>query len=164
MSERVLQRLKSGDRVPHFECLDIDGKVFSDQDLMGKRTVLFFYPAAYSPGCTKEICEFRDRKEVFAQLGYELVGISPDAPAKIRAWQSDYRTDFRMLADPSKTVHKLFGLTKFIHPMSLLGNGRSRSTFVIEPDGTLSQAMYSVNSMNHTSQLIAALQSTQPSR
>ena len=164
MSERMMQRLKPGDTVPQFECLDIDGRVFSSADLIGKRTVIFFYPAAFSPGCTKEICEFRERKAVFADLGYELVGISPDSPEKIRAWQSAYRTDFRMLADPSKTVHRLFGITKFIHPMSLLGNGRSRSTFVVESDGTLSQAMYSVNSMNHTNQLISALQAAVPSR
>ena len=158
MANTRVTRLTAGSKAPHFACLDSHGQEFHSEDLLGRPTILFFYPAAFTPGCTKELCEFRDAEVSLEQLGYQVIGISSDQPSRVADWAKKNRAHFPMLVDPAKLVHKLFGIDRSTHLISMISGGRSRSTFVIDASGVITHAMYNVNSMNHVAELQAILQ------
>ena len=123
--------LKTGDKVPSFSLKDQHGKNFNIDSLLGKKAlVIFFYPKDFTPGCTKEVCSFRDRYEDFTDLGAEVIGISGDGESSHEKFAKKYRLPFILLSDSNKQVRTLFGVKS-----SLLGLLPGRVTYVIDKDG-----------------------------
>lgn len=123
--------MKPGDNAPDFELADETDTARRLRDMLtGGPVVLFFYPAAMSPGCTRESCHFRDLASDFAEVGARRVGISADTVDKQHRFAEKHHFDFPLLSDPRKTVAKQFGVTRGIGP-------NKRATFVIDTDGTV---------------------------
>ncbi len=136
--------MKQGDTVEDFELFDQTGTKRSLSALLGNGpVVLFFYPAAMTPGCTKESCHFRDLKAEFEEVGAQRVGISADKVEKQKQFADKYDFDYPLLSDPDKTVASRFGVTRSI---GVLGN--KRTTFVIDTDRRVLSVIKSEISMS----------------
>ena len=150
--------MRKGDRVPNFELPDQDGVVRSLDEFLAKGpVVLFFYPAAMTPGCTKESCHFRDLASEFAAVGAQRVGISADPVEKQRAFADKHGFDYPLLSDPDRKVAAVFGVKR---PLSILPN--KRATFVINPDHEVVEVIASeINMDKHADTALAVLRSGQ---
>lgn len=140
-----------------FTLPDQDGQPFSSADHRGRKLIVFFYPAAMTPGCTAEACDFRDNYAALQQAGYGLVGISPDAPAKNARFREKENLNFPLLSDTDHKVAEQFGAWG---PKMLYGKesvGLIRSTFVIGPDGDLEREFRNVKAKGHVARLTADL-------
>ena len=149
--------LSPGDQAPAFTLTDDSGATVSLADYTGKRVLLFAYPAAMTPGCTKEACDFRDNLEVFTQHGYAILGISPDKPEKQAKFKDRDALTYPLLSDPDKavlTAYGAFGEKKLYGKVVV---GVIRSTFVIAADGTIEHAFYNVKATGHVAKLIRDL-------
>jgi peroxiredoxin Q/BCP len=146
--------MKPGEKAPDFELADETGKTRKLGDLLAAGpVVLFFYPAAMTPGCTKESCHFRDLKGEFEEVGAQRVGISADKVDKQQQFAEKYSFDFPLLSDPDKTVAKQFGVKRGIGP-------NKRTTFVIDRDGTVLDVISSELNMNtHADRALEVLRS-----
>lgn len=136
-----------------FTLPDQDGQPFSSADHRGRKLIVFFYPAAMTPGCTAEACDFRDNYAALQQAGYDLVGISPDAPAKNARFREKENLNFPLLSDTDHKVAEQFGAWG---PKMLYGKesvGLIRSTFVIGPDGDLEREFRNVKAKGHVAHL-----------
>lgn len=136
-----------------FTLPDQDGQPFSSADHRGRKLIVFFYPAAMTPGCTAEACDFRDNYAALQQAGYDLVGISPDAPAKNARFREKENLNFPLLSDSDHKVAEQFGAWG---PKMLYGKesvGLIRSTFVIGPDGDLEREFRNVKAKGHVARL-----------
>ncbi len=131
--------MKAGDPAPDFELPDETGKNRSLKELLSSGpVVLFFYPAAMTPGCTAESCHFRDLAKEFAEVGASRVGISPDPVAKQHKFSEKHSFDFPLLSDPDGTVAQQFGVRRGFGPLLT-----KRQTFVIDTDGTVLEVIKS---------------------
>jgi peroxiredoxin Q/BCP len=146
-------RLSEGDKAPSFDLLNQDGETVKFSSLVGKKAIVYFYPAASTPGCTKEACEFEENLGELESAGYTVVGISPDVPAKLKKFQASQDLHFELLSDPELTVHKAWGAfgTKSLY--GRVYEGVLRSTFVIDEKGTLTHALYNVKATGHVNML-----------
>jgi thioredoxin-dependent peroxiredoxin len=146
-------RLAPGDQAPDFTLLDADGREVSLSDLRGQRVIIYFYPAAMTPGCTKEACDFRDSRQVLADSGFAVLGISPDSPAKLAKFREREGLTFPLLSDPDKTVHEAYGAygEKMLYGKKTVGV--IRSTFVVGADGAVEHAYYGVKATGHVARL-----------
>ena len=134
--------MNPGDKAPDFALPDETGATRKLGDLLADGpVVLYFYPAAMTPGCTKESCHFRDLKSEFATIGAQRVGISADKVEKQKQFSDKYTFDFPLLSDPDKSVAKEFGVKRGIGP-------NKRTTFVIDSDGTVLEVIKSELNMN----------------
>ena len=136
-----------------FTLSDQDGQPFSSADHRGRKLIVFFYPAAMTPGCTAEACDFRDNYAALQQAGYDLVGISPDTPAKNARFREKENLNFPLLSDTDHKVAEQFGAWG---PKMLYGKesvGLIRSTFVIGPDGDLEREFRNVKAKGHVARL-----------
>ena len=149
--------LSPGDRAPAFTLTDDSGATVSLTAYAGKRVLLFAYPAAMTPGCTKEACDFRDNLEVFAQHGYAILGISPDKPEKQAKLKDRDALTHPLLSDPDKAVLTAYGAYGEKKLYGKVVVGVIRSTFVIAPDGTIEHAFYNVKATGHVAKLIRDL-------
>jgi peroxiredoxin Q/BCP len=147
MSAQV--KLEVGAKAPAFKVLDQDGKKVSLADYKGKKVILYFYPAASTPGCTKEACDFNDNLNPFKKAGYTVLGISPDAPEKLLKFKQNQELNFPLLSDSDLEVHKTYGAfgTKSMYGRTY--EGVIRSTFVIDEKGKISMALYNVKATGH---------------
>lgn len=147
------EKLEVGAKAPAFKVLDQDGKKVSLADYKGKKVILYFYPAASTPGCTKEACDFNDNLNPFKKAGYTVLGISPDAPAKLLKFKENQDLNFSLLSDSDLEVHKTYGAygTKSMYGRSY--EGVIRSTFAIDEKGKVSLALYNVKATGHVSML-----------
>ncbi len=146
MSERV-----------EFNLPNQDGDLVSSADFAGRRLVMFFYPAAMTPGCTLESCDFRDNYDEFSDAGYEIVGVSPDPPSKNAKFREKEGLNFDLLSDEDKELATSLGAWG---PKTLYGklmDGLIRSTFVIGPDGSLEKAYRNVKATGHVARIKADL-------
>jgi peroxiredoxin Q/BCP len=146
-------RLQPGDLAPQFELDTDDGARLALTDLRGRRVVLYAYPAAGTPGCTKQACDFRDSLDSLRAAGFEVVGISPDKPEKLAKFRAAEGLTFPLVSDPDKSVLTAYGA---YGEKSLYGKtvtGVIRSTFVIDPDGKIEKAQYSVKATGHVAKL-----------
>lgn len=146
-------RLQPGDPAPSFTLPDQDGNPVSLADYRGKRVVLYFYPAAMTPGCTKQACDFRDNLADFGDAGLAVLGISPDKPEKLKKFVERDALTFPLLSDPDKQVlteYRAFG-EKMMYGKTV--TGVIRSTFVIDADGTIEVAQYNVRATGHVAKL-----------
>ena len=147
------QRLAPGDVAPDFSLPDADGKTVSLSSLRGQRVIVYFYPAAMTPGCTKEACDFRDNLGVLADAGLTVLGISPDTPEKLAKFRDKESLNFALLADPGRDVLNAYGAygEKTMYGKKTVGV--IRSTFVIGTDGTVERAYYNVKATGHVQRL-----------
>ena len=152
--ERVSEhKLAPGDKAPDFTLPDADGKPVSLSSLRGQQVIVYFYPAAMTPGCTTEACDFRDSLSSLAAAGVTVLGISPDGPAKLAKFRERDHLTFPLLSDPDHQVEKAYGAygEKKLYGKTTMGV--IRSTFVIDPSGVVARAYYNVKATGHVASL-----------
>src|SRR5690349_5123116 len=146
-------RLEAGQAAPAFTLTDQDGSPVSLGDYAGDNVIVYFYPAAMTPGCTKEACDFRDNLNSLKSSGYTVLGISKDAPAKNKQFQEQEGLNFPLLSDEDLTVHKEYGAYGEKKLYGKVVEGVIRSTFVIDPDGSVRLPLYNVKATGHVASL-----------
>ncbi|KQM14456.1 peroxiredoxin [Plantibacter sp. Leaf171] len=150
-------RLSAGDPAPTFTLTDQDGSAVSLADFAGRRVILYFYPAAMTPGCTTQACDFRDNLASLAGAGYVVLGVSKDSVEKLKAFQEEDGLTFPLLSDPELTVHRAYGAYGEKNSYGRIVTGVLRSTFVIDEAGEISLARYNVKATGHVKSLRKAL-------
>ncbi len=145
-------------QAPGFTLTDSEGASVSLRDLLGSRLVVFFYPAAMTPGCTTEACDFRDDYAAFTDAGYQIVGISPDSPDRNQAFRDKHGLPFRLLSDPNHNVAEAFGAWGTKKNYGREYEGLIRSTFVIDADGTILHELRNVRAKGHVGRVKALLE------
>jgi peroxiredoxin Q/BCP len=146
-------RLVPGDIAPPFTLPTADGSTVSLADLRGRKVIVYFYPAASTPGCTKQACGFRDSLPDWEAAGYAVVGISPDKPEKLAKFRDAEGLTFPLLSDPSREVLEAYGAygAKKLYGKDVVGV--IRSTFVLDEQGRVDRAMYGVKATGHVEKL-----------
>ena len=150
-------RLEAGQTAPSFTLPDQDGKSVSLSDFAGKKVILYFYPAASTPGCTKQACDFRDNLGQLANKGYVVLGVSKDPLSKLKKFETTESLTFPLLSDPELTVHNAYGTygEKSMYGKTVMGV--IRSTFVIDESGKIELALYNVKATGHVASLMLKL-------
>jgi peroxiredoxin Q/BCP len=148
-----LSRVEVGQKAPAFSLPNDQDKTVSLADLKGQKVILYFYPAALTPGCSKEACDFNDSYDSFAAEGYKVIGVSPDAPAKLAMFRQKEGLKFEMLSDADLAVHKAFGAYGEKSLYGRVYTGVLRSTFVIDESGVISLAQFNVKATGHVAKL-----------
>jgi len=148
-----MSRLTPGDAAPDFTLPDADGKPVSLSDFRGRKVVVYFYPAAMTPGCTTQACDFRDNLSSLAAAGYAVLGISPDAPAKLAKFRERDSVNFPLLADESKETLAAYGAWGEKTMYGKKVTGVLRSTFVVDDNGKIEIAQYNVKATGHVAKL-----------
>lgn len=151
MTERT--QLKAGDMAPGFALPDSSGTTVALSDYRGRRVIVYFYPAAMTPGCTTQACDFRDNLAELDGAGVAVVGISPDPVAKLAKFRDEQDLTFPLLSDVDKTTLLAYGAygEKNLYGKTVVGV--IRSTFVVGPDGVLEEAQYNVKATGHVAKL-----------
>jgi peroxiredoxin Q/BCP len=151
-------RLEPGDKAPAFALLNDAGETVKLSDFKGKRVLLYVYPAAMTPGCTKQACDFRDNLLAFAKHDLVIIGISPDKPEKLAKFREHDGLTFTLLSDPDKAVLASYGAfgEKMMYGKTV--TGVIRSTFLIDPKGKIEYAFYNVKATGHVAKLMRDLE------
>jgi peroxiredoxin Q/BCP len=149
-----MTQLAAGQKAPHFEALNQDGKTLRLSDFSGRKLVLYFYPKDDTPGCTAEACNLRDNHNALIDAGYAVLGVSPDEPKKHRKFIDKFELPFDLLADTEQTVANVYGVwvEKSMYGRKYMG--MARTTFVIDGDGTILEVIEKVDTKNHTAQIL----------
>lgn len=155
MSEPI--RLQPGEPAPDFTLDDQDGQPVSLSDFAGESVILYFYPAAMTPGCTTQACDFRDNLGSLAAAGYQVLGVSKDPVATLKRFQQEDAITFPLLSDESLDVHRAYGTWGEKTSYGRQSVGTLRSTFVIDPDGRISQTFYNTKASGHVRMLRSRL-------
>lgn len=153
----MTERLQPGDVAPAFALPDADGKEVSLADHKGRKVVVYFYPAALTPGCTKQACDFTDNLDLLAGAGYDVIGISPDKPEKLAKFREKESLKVTLLADPEKKVLESYGAfgEKKLYGKTVVGV--IRSTIVVDEEGKVERALYNVKATGHVAKIIKDL-------
>ncbi|GAA2878114.1 thioredoxin-dependent thiol peroxidase [Pseudonocardia halophobica] len=146
-------RLAPGDAAPDFTLPDADDKPVSLSDLRGRKVIVYFYPAASTPGCTKEACDFRDNLAELNDAGVDVLGISPDKPAKLAKFRDKEGLTFPLLSDPDRKVLEEWGAFGEKTMYGKTVTGVIRSTFLIDEEGRIEAALYNVRATGHVAKL-----------
>jgi peroxiredoxin Q/BCP len=149
----VTNRLSPGDPAPDFTLTSDTGEQVRLKDLRGQKVIVYFYPAAMTPGCTKEACDFTDSLDSLKGAGYEVLGISPDKPEKLAKFRERDSLTITLLSDPDRSVLEAYGA---YGPKKLYGKeveGVIRSTFVVDEEGRIQLAQYNVKATGHVAKL-----------
>ena len=146
-------RLEVGAPAPAFTALDQNGTSVSLSDFAGKKVILYFYPAAMTPGCTTQACDFTDSLASLTAAGYVVLGVSKDSVAKLKKFEEHDSITFPLLSDPELTVHNAYGVygEKSMYGKTVMGV--IRSTFVIDEKGVIELALYNVKATGHVASL-----------
>jgi thioredoxin-dependent peroxiredoxin len=147
------ERLSPGDQAPDFTLPDADGTPVALSGYRGRKVIVYFYPAAGTPGCTKEACDFRDNLASLDGAGMDVIGISPDKPAKLAKFRDAEGLTFPLLSDPDRTVLDAYGAYGEKTLYGKKTQGVIRSTFVVDEDGKIEQALYNVKATGHVAAL-----------
>ncbi|CAG7624569.1 thioredoxin-dependent thiol peroxidase [Actinacidiphila bryophytorum] len=153
----MAERLSPGDPAPDFTLLDADGKQVSLADHRGRKVIVYFYPSAMTPGCTKEACDFTDNLDQLAAAGYDVLGISPDSPDKLAKFRTKESLRVTLLSDPDRTTltaYAAFG-EKMNYGKKIMGV--IRSTIVVDESGKVAHAFYNVRATGHVAKLLRDL-------
>ena len=150
-------RLEPGDKAPDFSLPDDTGRTVSLSDFAGRKVIVYFYPAAMTPGCTTQACDFSESLDSLKRDGYDVVGVSKDAPAKLAKFRERDHLTLPLLSDVDLAVHRAYGAYGEKKLYGKTVEGVLRSTFVVDEDGTLSHALYNVKATGHVSKLRRAL-------
>jgi peroxiredoxin Q/BCP len=148
-----MTRLQPGDPAPSFSLPDADGKTVSLKDYKGQKVVVYFYPAASTPGCTKQACDFRDNLRQFDKAGFAVLGISPDKPEKLAKFRDTEKLTFPLLSDPDRAVLEAYGAYGEKTMFGKKVTGVIRSTFVVDEKGRIQLAQYNVKATGHVEKL-----------
>ncbi|WP_197374972.1 thioredoxin-dependent thiol peroxidase [Mycolicibacterium baixiangningiae] len=146
-------RLSVGDTAPDFSLPDADGNTVSLADYKGRKVIVYFYPAASTPGCTKQACDFRDSLTELNGAGVDVVGISPDKPAKLAKFRDTEGLTFPLLSDPDREVLTAWGAFGEKTMYGKTVQGVIRSTFLVDEDGKIAEAQYNVRATGHVAKL-----------
>ncbi|MBQ8808822.1 MAG: thioredoxin-dependent thiol peroxidase [Bacteroidales bacterium] len=146
--------LKIGDRMPDFEVVDQDGVKVSSKDLVGKKTVVYFYPKDNTSGCTAEACSIRDSYDALLARGYNVVGVSKDSAASHKRFKEKYDLPFTLLSDTSTGMLQAFGAwgEKKMYGKTVMGT--IRRTFIFDENGILTRIIEDVDTKNHAAQIL----------
>jgi peroxiredoxin Q/BCP len=153
-----MTELKAGDPAPDFELKDAQGEPWKLSDHRGRKVIVYFYPADDTPGCTREACDFRDSHVSLQEAGYEVVGLSPQDETSHAAFSDKYSLNFPLLVDEDNRVAKAYAVVESDAGEDGYIVLPSRSTFVIDENGTVEQALYRVRSKGHVETLSDTLQ------
>ncbi|MEU6563903.1 thioredoxin-dependent thiol peroxidase [Nocardia nova] len=147
------KKLGPGDPAPDFTLPDADGKPVSLSDYRGRKVIVYFYPAASTPGCTKQACDFRDNLAELNEAGLDVIGISPDKPAKLAKFRDNENLTFPLLSDPDREVLQAWGAfgEKTMYGKRI--TGVIRSTFLVDENGKVEVAQYNVRATGHVAKL-----------
>jgi peroxiredoxin Q/BCP len=146
-------RLEPGDKAPAFALPDDTGKTVSLSDFAGRRVIVYFYPAAMTPGCTTQACDFSDSLEALRRDGFEVVGISKDSPEKLAKFRERDGLTIPLLSDEDLSVHRAYGAYGEKKLYGKTVEGVLRSTFVVDEQGELTHALYNVKATGHVAKL-----------
>jgi thioredoxin-dependent peroxiredoxin len=149
----VSDRLSPGDTAPDFTLPDDKGGQVSLSDLRGRKVIVYFYPAAMTPGCTTQACDFSDNINTLHGEGFEVLGISPDSPAKLAKFRDKDGLTITLLADEDRAVMNAYGAFGEKKLYGKTVDGVIRSTVVVDEDGTVSHAFYNVKATGHVAKL-----------
>ncbi|MBQ6047557.1 MAG: peroxiredoxin [Bacteroidales bacterium] len=146
--------LQPGTKASNFEGLDENGNSVKLSDFKGKKLVLYFYPKDSTPGCTAEACDLRDNYQRFLSLGYEIVGVSRDSAASHQRFIAKYNLPFRLIADTDLTILKAYEAWGEKKMYGKVTEGTLRTTYVIDEQGVIIDAIAKVETRNHSAQLL----------
>lgn len=146
-------RLAAGDPAPDFTLPDADGRSVSLSDYRGRRVVVYFYPAAGTPGCTTQACDFRDSLTEFGEAGLDVVAISPDVAPELARFRDAHGLRFPLLSDPEREVLTTWGAYGEKQLYGKTVTGVIRSTFVVGPEAMIEEARYNVRATGHVAKL-----------
>ncbi len=156
MSHTLTTKLQPGTQAPDFTLKDAEGRETALADYRGKNVIVYFYPEAATPGCTTEACDFRDSLASLWGSGYEVLGVSPDAPEKLAKFTGDFSLTFPLLSDEDHSVALAYGAWGEKLVNGEITEGIVRSTVVLDPEGNVTLAQYQVKAQGH----VAALKET----
>ncbi len=145
--------LKEGDRAPLFSAQDQDGNIMSLGSLRGRKVILYFYPKDNTPGCTAEACSLRDGRDDLAEMGFVVVGVSPDSVASHDKFRVKHNLNFTLLSDSDKAIANAYGVWGEKKFMGKTVTGIRRATFVIDANGTIEKIFDKVDTKNHWQQI-----------
>lgn len=146
--------LQIGDKMPAFSVADEQGRVVTEKDLLGKKTVIYFYPKDSTPGCTAEACNIRDNHNAFIARGYQVFGVSKDSQASHIKFKEKYGLPFPLLSDPTTQMLQAFGAWGEKKLYGKVSMGTLRKTFIFDENGILERVIDKVDTKNHTSQIL----------
>ena len=146
-------RLSPGDTAPDFSLTSDTGETVRLAELRGRKVIVYFYPAAMTPGCTKQACDFSESLASLQEAGYEVLGISPDRPEKLLKFRDSYSLTIQMLSDPDRETLAAYGAFGEKTMYGKKVQGVIRSTFVVDEDGKLELAQYNVKATGHVAKL-----------
>jgi peroxiredoxin Q/BCP len=149
----MADRLTPGDEAPDFTLTSDTGEQVSLSDLRGRKVIVYFYPAAMTPGCTKQACDFTDSLDSLRGAGYEVLGISPDKPEKLAKFRERDALTLTLLSDPDKAVMQAWGAFGEKKLYGKVVEGVIRSTFVVDEQGKIELAQYNVKATGHVAKL-----------
>jgi thioredoxin-dependent peroxiredoxin len=151
------KRLQPGDTAPAFALPDADGNEVSLADHAGRKVIVYFYPAALTPGCTKQACDFTDNLDLLAGAGYDVIGVSPDKPEKLAKFREKENLRVTLVGDPDKKVLEEYGAFGEKTMYGRTVTGVIRSTVIVDESGTVERAFYNVRATGHVAKLIRDL-------
>ena len=157
MSHTLTTKLQPGTQAPDFTLKDAAGRETALADYRGKNVIVYFYPEAATPGCTTEACDFRDSLESLQGKGYDVLGVSPDAPEKLAAFTGDFALTFPLLSDEDHDVALAYGAWGEKLVDGEITEGIVRSTVVLDTEGKVTLAQYQVKAKGHVAALKEAL-------
>jgi peroxiredoxin Q/BCP len=152
-----MTRLSQGDIAPDFTLTSDTGEEVTLSSLRGGRVIVYFYPAAMTPGCTTEACDFTDSLDALRAAGFEVLGISPDSPEKLAKFRARDHLTITLLADPDRKVLDAWGAYGEKKLYGKTVQGVIRSTFVVDADGRIEIARYNVKATGHVAKLLKDL-------
>lgn len=152
-----MEKLTVGSKAPAFKLSNQDEASVSLSSFKGQKVIVYFYPAASTPGCTKQACDFQENMNVLKKAGYAVVGISPDSAAKLTKFRTAENLKFDLLSDPELTVIKAYGAYGEKSMYGKVYEGLIRSTFVIDEKGKIEHALYNVKATGHVAMLSKVL-------
>jgi peroxiredoxin Q/BCP len=146
--------LNIGDKMPYFEVMDQDGNKVTSNELIGKKTIIYFYPKDNTSGCTAEACNLRDNHEALIAKGYNVVGVSKDSVASHKKFADKYELPFTLLSDPSTQMLQDFGAWGEKKMCGKVSVGTLRRTFIFNEEGVLEKIIEKVDTKNHAAQIM----------